>query len=165
MVLGPYSINRILYLLTSVLGVMLIHKGLDGMAQYFNCKLGEDRFNFENESFQQCETLVNNKYSVNIPMIYYYKDVCTMAGVISPNPFPWDMGRWNAWFRKVVSVIEPFIRQHSAKGFSLVLYDYKFPTLATMAFYHFNKNKMLGNIPETWSLTSSTSRMWSTPTG
>ena len=148
MVLGPYSINRILYLLTSVLGVMLIHKGLDGMAQYFNCKLGEDRFNFENESFQQCETLVNNKYSVNIPMIYYYKGRMHNGWCNISNPFrgTWVVGTPGSG--KSFSVIEPFIRQHSAKGFSLVLYDYKFPTLATMAFYHFNKNKMLGNIPE-----------------
>ena len=27
---------------------------------------------------------------------------------------------------KTFSIIEPFIRQHSAKGFSMVVYDYKF---------------------------------------
>ena len=52
---------------------MLVHQGLDGIAKYYNYKVGEDRFNFENESFQQSETLVSNDYSVNIPMIYYWK--------------------------------------------------------------------------------------------
>ena len=33
----------------------------------------KDRFNFENESFEQCEEKVENEYSVNIPMRYYYK--------------------------------------------------------------------------------------------
>ncbi|MBR1558333.1 MAG: type IV secretory system conjugative DNA transfer family protein, partial [Prevotella sp.] len=147
-VLGYYSINRILYLMTSVLGIMLVHKGLDGMAQYFNCKLGEDRFNFENESFQQCEQLVNNKYSVNIPMIYYYKGRMHNGWCNISNPFrgTWVVGTPGSG--KSFSVIEPFIRQHSAKGFSMVVYDYKFPALAEMTFYHFNKNKMLGNIPE-----------------
>ena len=147
-VLGYYPVNRILYLMTSVLGIMLVHKGLDGMAQYFNCKLGEDRFNFENESFQQCEQLVNNKYSVNIPMIYYYKGRMHNGWCNISNPFrgTWVVGTPGSG--KSFSVIEPFIRQHSAKGFSMVVYDYKFPALAEMTFYHFNKNKMLGNIPE-----------------
>ena len=90
-ILGYYSVNRILYLLTSVLSIMLVHKGLDGMAQYFNCKLGEDRFNFENESFQQCEQLINNKYSVNIPMIYYYKGRMHNGWCNISNPF---RGTW-----------------------------------------------------------------------
>ena len=147
-ILGYYSVNRILYLMTSVLGIMLVHKGLDSMAQYFNCKLGEDRFNFENESFKQCEQLVNNKYSVNIPMIYYYKGRMHNGWCNISNPFrgTWVVGTPGSG--KSFSVIEPFIRQHSAKGFSMVVYDYKFPALAEMTFYHFNKNKMLGNIPE-----------------
>ena len=33
----------------------------------------KDRFNFENESFEQCEEKIENEYSVNIPMRYYYK--------------------------------------------------------------------------------------------
>ena len=146
--IAGYSLNRILYLVTSITGVMCIHRSLDAIAQYFNCKLGEDRFNFENESFQQCEQLVENKYSVNIPMIFYYKGRMRKGWCNVVNPFrgTWVVGTPGSG--KSFSVVEPFIRQHSAKGFSLVVYDYKFPALAEMTFYHFNKNKMLGNIPE-----------------
>ena len=42
---------------------------------------------------------------------------------------------------KTFSIIEPFIRQHSAKGFAMVVYDYKFPTLATKLYYHYKKNE------------------------
>ncbi|MGG6498337.1 UNVERIFIED_CONTAM: type IV secretory system conjugative DNA transfer family protein, partial [Bacteroidetes bacterium 56_B9] len=49
---------------------------------------------------------------------------------------------------KTFSLIEPFIRQHSAKGFAMVVYDYKFPTLATKLYYHYKKNQKLGKIPE-----------------
>ena len=42
----------------------------------------------------------------------------------------------------------PFIRQHSAKGFALVVYDYKFPTLATKLYYHYKKNQKLGKLPK-----------------
>ena len=29
----------------------------------------------------------------------------------------------------------------------MVVYDYKFPTLATKLYYHYRKNQQLGNIP------------------
>ena len=146
--IAGYSLNRVLYLVCSITGVMCIHRSLDAIAQYFNCKLGEDRFNFENESFQQCEELVENRYSVNIPMIFYYKGRMRKGWCNVVNPFrgTWVVGTPGSG--KSFSVVEPFIRQHSAKGFSLVVYDYKFPALAEMTFYHFNKNKMLGNIPQ-----------------
>ena len=87
--IAGYSLNRLLYLVCSITGVMCIHRSLDAIAQYFNCKLGEDRFNFENESFQQCEQLVENKYSVNIPMIFYYKGRMRKGWC---NVVPWYMG-------------------------------------------------------------------------
>ena len=49
---------------------------------------------------------------------------------------------------KTFSIIEPFIRQHSAKGFVMVAYDYKFPTLATKLYYHYKKNLKLGKVPK-----------------
>jgi len=49
---------------------------------------------------------------------------------------------------KTFSIIEPFIRQHSAKGFAMVVYDYKFPTLATKLYYHYKKNQKLGKVPK-----------------
>ena len=50
-----FPANRLLYAVCSVVGTMLVHQGLDGIAKYYNYKVGEDRFNFENESFQQSE--------------------------------------------------------------------------------------------------------------
>lgn len=40
-----FPANRILYALCSVVGTMLVHQGLDGIAKYYNYKVGEDRFN------------------------------------------------------------------------------------------------------------------------
>ena len=71
--MGGIPANRVLYAITSILGTMLVHQGGDGIARYYNYKLGDDRFNFENESFEQSEEKNENEYSVNIPMIYYYK--------------------------------------------------------------------------------------------
>ena len=81
-----FPANRILYAVCSVVGTMLVHQGLDGIAKYYNYKVGDDRFNFENESFQQSETLVNNDYSVNIPMIYYWKQKMHKGWINIINP-------------------------------------------------------------------------------
>lgn len=49
---------------------------------------------------------------------------------------------------KSFGIIDPFIRQHSAKGFALMVYDYKFPTLAKTLFYQYCKNKKKGRLPK-----------------
>lgn len=82
-----FPANRLLYAVCSVVGTMLVHQGLDGIAKYYNYKVGEDRFNFENESFQQSEMLVSNDYSVNIPMIYYWKKKMHRGWINIINPF------------------------------------------------------------------------------
>lgn len=108
----------------------------------------KDRFNFENESFEQTEEYVDNKYSVNIPMRYYYKGRFRKGWINIINPFrgTWVVGTPGSG--KTFSVIEPYIRQHSAKGFAMVVYDYKFPTLATKLYYHYKKNQQQGKTPK-----------------
>ena len=119
-------VNIILYMLTTLVGVVLVHIALDNISKYIKDGLMKDRFNFENESFEQCEELVENQYSVNIPMRYYYKGKFRKGWVNISNCFrgTWVVGTPGSG--KTFSIIEPFIRQHSAKGFALVVYDYKF---------------------------------------
>ena len=140
-------LNIILYMVASVIGVVLIHIALDNISKLLKDGLMKDRFNFENESFEQCQELQENKYSVNIPMRYYYKGKFRKGWVNIVNPFrgTWVVGTPGSG--KTFSIIEPFIRQHSAKGFSMVVYDYKFPTLATKLYYHYKKNQKLGKLP------------------
>ena len=141
-------LNIWLYMLTSIIGVVLVHIALDNISKFLKEGLLKDRFNFENESFEQCRELQENKYSVNIPMRYYYKGKFRKGWVNINNPFrgTWVVGTPGSG--KTFSIIEPFIRQHSAKGFAMVVYDYKFPTLATQLYYHYKKNQKLGNLPK-----------------
>ena len=134
------ALNIWLYMAASILGTILIHVALDNISKFLKEGLLKDRFNFENESFQQCEELIENKYSVNIPKRYYYKGKFRKGWVNIINPFraTWVVGTPGSG--KTFSVIEPFIRQHSKKGFSMVVYDYKFPTLAQKLYYHYCKN-------------------------
>lgn len=142
------QLNIWLYMLASIIGVVLVHIALDNISKFLKEGLLKDRFNFENESFEQCRELQENKYSVNIPMRYYYKGKFRKGWVNISNPFrgTWVVGTPGSG--KTFSIIEPFIRQHSAKGFALVVYDYKFPTLATKLYYHYKKNQKLGKLPK-----------------
>ena len=143
-----FPANRILYALCSVVGTMLVHQGLDGIAKYYNNKVGEDRFNFENESFQQSENLVANDYSVNIPMIYYWKRKMHKGWINIINPFRGTIVLGTPGSGKSFGVIDPFIRQHAAKGFAMMVYDFKYPTLAKTLFYQFCKNRKAGKLPK-----------------
>ena len=136
-----FSLNTLLYMVASIVGVVLVHIALDNISKFLKEGLLKDRFNFENESFEQCKDLQTNDYSVNIPMRYYYKGKFRKGWVNIVNPFrgTWVVGTPGSG--KTFSIIEPFIRQHSKKGFAVVLYDYKFPTLATKLYYHYLKNK------------------------
>ena len=143
-----FPANRLLYAVCSVVGTMLVHQGLDGIAKYYNYKVGEDRFNFENESFQQSETLVSNDYSVNIPMIYYWKKKMHKGWINIINPFRGTIVLGTPGSGKSFGIIDPFIRQHSAKGFAMMVYDFKFPTLAQTLFYQYCKNRKAGKLPQ-----------------
>ena len=127
---------------------MLVHQGLDGIAKYYNYKVGEDRFNFENESFQQSEALVANDYSVNIPMIYYWKQKMHKGWINIINPFRGTIVLGTPGSGKSFGIIDPFIRQHAAKGFSMMVYDFKYPTLAKTLFYQYCKNRKAGRLPQ-----------------
>lgn len=143
-----FPTNRMLYAFCSVLGTMLIQQGLDGIARYYNHKVGEDRFNFENESFEQSRELVETPYSVNIPMLFYFKKRLNHGWININNPFRGTIVLGTPGSGKSFGIIDPFIRQHSRKGFAMMVYDYKFPTLAKTLFYQYCKNKRYGNLPD-----------------
>ena len=137
-------LNIILYMITSIIGTVLIHISLDNISKWLKEGLLKDRFNLENESFEQCEEVINDKYSVNIPMRYYWKGKFRKGSINITNPFrgTWVVGTPGSG--KTFSVIEPFIRQHSMKGFAMVVYDYKWPTLAQKLYYSYCLNKKKG---------------------
>ena len=56
--------NIWLYMVASLIGTILIHIALDNVSKYFKDGMLKDRFNFENESFEQTEEYVDRKVSV-----------------------------------------------------------------------------------------------------
>lgn len=81
------TLNIWLYMAASILCTVCIHVALDNISKFLKEGLLKDRFNFENESFEQCQELQENKYSVNIPMRYYYKGKFRRGWVNIVNPF------------------------------------------------------------------------------
>ena len=81
------TLNIWLYMAASILGTVCIHVALDNISKFLKEGLLKDRFNFENESFEQCQELQENKYSVNIPMRYYYRGKFRRGWVNIVNPF------------------------------------------------------------------------------
>ena len=143
-----FPLNRCLYALCSIIGIMLIHQSLDAIAKYFNTKIGDDKWNFENESFEQSRNKEENEYSVNIPMVYYYKKKLNHGWINIINPFRATIVLGTPGSGKSFGIIDPFIRQHSAKGFAMMVYDYKFPALARNLFYQYCKNRKQGTLPK-----------------
>lgn len=140
--------GRILYAIFSVLGIVALHLGLDNLSKYVNSKVGDDKFNFENESFQQEEKLIETPQSVNIPMFFYWKKKLKKGWINVTNPFRGTIVLGTPGSGKSFGIIDPFIRQHSKKGFAMMVYDYKFPTLAKTLFYQYCKNQKLGLLPK-----------------
>ncbi len=63
------------------------------------------------------------------------------------NPFRGTIVLGTPGSGKSFGIIDPFIRQHARKGFAMMVYDYKFPTLAKTLFYQYCKNLHYGNLP------------------
>ncbi|CAZ97237.1 type IV secretory system conjugative DNA transfer family protein [Zobellia galactanivorans] len=102
--------------------------------KHFNFFSSKDEFNNKNLIFQQEKVYKENPYSVNLK---------TENGLINVvNPFRATMVLGTPGSGKSYSVIEEYIRQHIMKNFSMMVYDFKFPSLAkeTYAFYEYYKN-------------------------
>lgn len=81
-------------------------------------------------------------------MIYYFNKKMQKGWINIINPFMATIVLGTPGSGKSFGIIDPFIRQHAAKGFSMVVYDYKIPTLARNLFYQYCKNKKKGTLPD-----------------
>ena len=83
--------------------------------------------------------------SISIPMQFYYKKK-VHDGYININPFRGVMVLGTPGSGKSFGVINPAIRQLLGKDFTMCLYDFKFPDLAKIAYYHYLLAKQQGRM-------------------
>ncbi|MEO0527732.1 MAG: TraM recognition domain-containing protein, partial [Bacteroidota bacterium] len=116
---------------TSFAAFMVGYIKLRKHLNYFGSK---DEFNEKNEKFKQEKGVKINPYSVNF--------ITDNGKVNVVNPFRATMVLGTPGSGKSYSVIEEYIRQHIKKNFTMMVYDFKFPSLAkeTYAFFEYYKN-------------------------
>lgn len=136
----PSQGYAIMYIATSIIGyiVLLIAGVYMGRMLKFNNM--DDRFNNENESFQQETKLMDNEYSVNLPTRFFYKKRWRNGWINVVNPFRATIVLGTPGSGKSYAVVNNFIKQQIEKGFGLYIYDYKYPDLSTIAYNHMNKH-------------------------
>ncbi|MFD1187203.1 type IV secretory system conjugative DNA transfer family protein [Pontibacter rugosus] len=138
------TVFEALYMAFSLIGAVLIHVALDNVSKHIQSGLLKDKFNVENESFEQSRKLMETPYSVNIPMRFYYRRKINKGWLNIVNPFRATLLIGTPGSGKSFSVVNPFIKQLLAKGFSMAVYDFKFPDLGRIAYYHYLVHKKRG---------------------
>ncbi|MBO1882918.1 type IV secretion system DNA-binding domain-containing protein [Capnocytophaga sp. Marseille-Q4570] len=132
----PYfNTYQIGYMILSYAGAMITQKGADSISKLMQTKMDKDRWNTEEESFDQNRELIETPTSVNIPYKFRYKKQ-THQGWMNIDPFRGTMVIGVPGSGKTWGVINPAIRQLIGKGFCLCIYDFKFPSLGEIAYYH-----------------------------
>lgn len=132
---------EIFYVLTSAVSLVLMHIGFDNISKRINIGFMDDPFNYDNESFQQPKKPVINDFSLNLPMQYYYKKKTHKGWFNLTNPFRGTMVIGTPESGKTYSIIDPFIKNFIAKRYTALIYDYKYPKMTKMAYYHHQKAK------------------------
>ncbi len=98
--------------------------------------LADDPFNDRNENFLQEERYLNNEYSVNLSTRYRYKGAWREGWINVINPFRATLILGTPGSGKSYAVLNNYIKQHIEKGFSMLVYDYKFDDLTRIAYNH-----------------------------
>ncbi|WP_312076301.1 type IV secretion system DNA-binding domain-containing protein [Chryseobacterium sp.] len=130
------NLYQIIYAILSFLGAVSLQMGADSISKLMQQKMGKDRWNVEEESFDQNKELVNTDTSINIPYVFRYNNK-NYKGYINIDPFRGTIVIGVPGSGKSFGVINPSIRQMIAKGFCLCIYDFKYPDLAQIAYYHY----------------------------
>jgi len=87
-----------------------------------------------NDTFKQCGHRIRNAYSINIRTRYQHKGRFHRGWINVVNPFRGTLILGTPGSGKSYSVYGPFIEQMIAKGYSMFVYDYKYPDLTKMVY-------------------------------
>ena len=136
----PIEANTALYIATMAAGYICLLMGGLWMSRLLKYNLMEDVFNNENESFMQETRLLTNDYSVNLPIRFYYKKKWNKGWINVVNPFRATIVLGTPGSGKSYAVVNNFIKQQIEKGYSMYVYDFKFPDLSMIAYNHLLNN-------------------------
>jgi hypothetical protein len=132
------------YILCSLLGALTTSLAMDNISKMIHSGLGKDKWNVDQESFMQPVKKVESTSSVNIPMQFYHKGKVHNGWINLNNIFRSCMIIGTPGSGKSFSLINPIIRQLMAKEFCLCVFDFKYPDLGKILYYHFLLAKQQG---------------------
>ncbi|MCC8407700.1 type IV secretion system DNA-binding domain-containing protein [Mucilaginibacter sp. UR6-1] len=136
----------LVYITFSFAGAILTSLSMDNISKMIRSGLGKDKWNTEAESFMQPQKKVETPYSVNIPMLFYFERKVRPGWINICNVFRGTIVIGTPGSGKSFSIVNPFIRQLIAKEFAVCLYDFKFPDLGQIAYFHYLKAKKAGKL-------------------
>lgn len=118
-------------------GITLIMLTLTGYMLYFSgaVLLGRKYRSFNPnlpdylDTFPQCQELIENEYSINIPMTYQHNRKTHKGYINVVSVFRSVLVIGTPGSGKSYSVYGPFIRQMIQKKYTIFVYDYKYPDL------------------------------------
>ena len=138
----PAAATTGFYVLTMATGYLFLLVGGLWMSRLLKNNLMDDVFNMENESFMQETRLLQSEYSVNLPTKFWYKKKQWKGWINVVNPFRASIVLGTPGSGKSYAVVNQYIKQQIEKGFSMYVYDFKFPDLSTIAYNHLLNNQL-----------------------
>lgn len=137
----PGLTNATIYVFVMSAGYLFLLVAGVWMSRLLKNNLMDDVFNLENESFMQETRLIENQYSINLPTRFYYQRKWNDGWINVVNPFRASTVLGTPGSGKSYAVVNQYIKQQIKKGFSLYVYDFKFPDLSTIAYNHLLNNQ------------------------
>ena len=131
----------IMYMAVTGVGFLFILAGGNLLTRFIKLNLGKDIFNEMNETFPQEERLLENEYSINLPAQYNLKGKIRKSWINFINPFRGLLVSGSPGSGKSYFVIQHIIKQHIKKGFTMLVYDFKYDDLTKIAYNTLLKNK------------------------
>ena len=124
--------DPVLYTAASLAGYLGIVAAASLALYRFTGGIKED--NDLEETFEQCDRLVDTKDSVNLPTRYKYKGKEHRGWINIVNPFRGTLVLGTPGSGKSYSVYLPMMEQMTRKGYTMFIYDYKYPSLTYDAY-------------------------------
>ncbi|MEJ7693497.1 conjugal transfer protein MobC [Daejeonella sp.] len=134
------NVGYVAYMVLTGIGFILMLTSGTLISRLLKLNLSKDIFNRDNETFPQEERLLDNEFSVNLPAIYRFQQKEHKSWINIINPFRGTLVCGSPGAGKSYFVIRHIITQHIEKGFSMLIYDFKYDDLSKIAYNALLKN-------------------------
>lgn len=133
--LSPLAVTS-LYILSTAAGYLSMLVGGVWCTRLLKANLLDDPFNNENESFAQETRLIENDSSVNLRTRFYYQKKWNEGYINIVNPYRASITLGVPGSGKSYAIVNQFIKQQIEKGYTMYVYDFKFPDLSEIVYNH-----------------------------